>query len=93
MLPSISDLTARASPHTSAFNPCLTIDRIARISPEDTIGNPASIVSTPNSSNLIAICNFCSELTETPGVCSPSLKVVSKILICSAISRMISEDV
>jgi hypothetical protein len=49
------------------------------------MGKPASIASTPNSSNFIAICNFCSGLTETPGVCSPSLRVVSKILTFSTI--------
>ena len=32
--------------------------------------------------NLEAILNFSLEVNETPGVCSPSRKVVSKTLIC-----------
>src|SRR5919108_3153313 len=58
---------------------------IACISPCDTIGNPASIASTPSSSSLIAIWIFWSGVIVTPGVCSPSLRVVSKILILSAL--------
>src|SRR4029079_11871203 len=73
----------------SAFNPCLIIFFIASTSPGETTGNPASIVSTPNSSNFIAISNFSSGETVTPGVCSPSLNVVSKILIFFLISEVI----
>ena len=78
---SISVWTDRASPQISAFNPCLAIVFIAFLSPSDTMGKPASIASTPSSSSLIAMLILCSESTETPGVCSPSLKFVSKILI------------
>ena len=50
-------------------------------SPGDAIGKPASIISTPNSSNTLEICNFSSKLIEAPGDCSPSRIVVSKIII------------
>jgi len=49
----------------------------------DTFGKPASICGTRNSSSLRAISNFCSNEKHTPGVCSPSLNVVSYIFICS----------
>ncbi len=77
---SMSVSVARARPHTSAFKPCFAIALMACISPCDTIGKPASIASIPSSSSLIATCTFCSGVMVTPGVCSPSLRVVSKIL-------------
>ena len=43
----------------------------------ETIGNPASICLIINSSSFLAISNFSSRLKQTPGVCSPSLSVVS----------------
>ena len=43
----------------------------------ETIGKPASICLILTSSNFLAISNFSSGLKQTPGVCSPSLKVVS----------------
>ena len=42
------------------------------------MGNPASITSIPNLSRALAIEIFSSGLKDTPGVCSPSLRVVSK---------------
>ncbi|KON33272.1 hypothetical protein AC477_01705, partial [miscellaneous Crenarchaeota group-1 archaeon SG8-32-1] len=42
---------------------------------------PASMASTPSRSKLSAILSFFSGVNETPGVCSPSLRVVSKTLI------------
>lgn len=50
-------------------------------SPSEDAGNPASIISTPSSANFLAICIFCSIVKSIPGACSPSLKVVSNILI------------
>ena len=82
---SISEFIVRAKPHISAFNPSLFILLIACISPLETIGKPASIVSIPNLSSLIAIWTFCSGVIETPGVCSPSLSVVSNILTFSPV--------
>jgi len=39
------------------------------------------MASTPSLSRLSAILSFFSGVNETPGVCSPSLRVVSKTLI------------
>jgi hypothetical protein len=47
----------------------------------DDEGNPASMISTPNSSNACAIFNLSKGFNAIPGVCSPSRSVVSKILI------------
>ena len=49
-------------------------------SPELAIGKPASIISTFNSSNARAIFIFSSTSIDAPGLCSPSLRVVSKII-------------
>ena len=48
-------------------------------SPGEEIGNPASIISIPISSNTRDIWIFSSTLIDAPGDCSPSLIVVSKI--------------
>jgi len=53
---------------------------MAFCSPSEIIGNPVSIASTPNSSNYFAMFNLFSGDKATPGDCSPSLNVVSKIL-------------
>ena len=50
------------------------------LSPSEVMAEPASIKSKPISSSLDAILNFSIEFKETPGVCSPSRKVVSKTL-------------
>ena len=50
----------------------------APYSPFEETGNPASITSTPNLSRAFAIVSFCSLVSETLGVCSPSRSVVSK---------------
>ena len=76
---SISDLFARARPHTWALSPAFDIILIASFSPLDMTGNPASIASTPRSSIFCAMSSFCCGDSETPGVCSPSLNVVSNI--------------
>ena len=78
---SMSFGSALANPHISLFNPACAISFTASASPLDVIGNPASIVSTPSLSNWIAIFNLSSGVRLTPGVCSPSLSVVSNILI------------
>src|ERR1044072_7208894 len=49
-------------------------------SPSDAIGNPASMTSTPRSWSLFAIRTFSVRFIEQPGDCSPSRKVVSKML-------------
>ncbi len=48
-------------------------------SPGEAIGNPASIISTPNSSKTLEIWIFSSRLIDAPGDCSPSRIVVSNI--------------
>src|SRR5690606_75015 len=47
-------------------------------SPWLVIGKPASMTSTPRRANACAISSFCAVLSATPGLCSPSLSVVSK---------------
>ena len=54
--------------------------RTASASASDAIGNPASMMSTPSARNWCAIFNFSSILSEKPGACSPSRRVVSKIV-------------
>lgn len=65
---------------TSALHTSLAIVLTAENSPLLVIGKPASIESTPNSSRANAILNLSSGFNATPGVCSPSLNVVSNIL-------------
>jgi hypothetical protein len=45
----------------------------------EAIGKPASITSTPRWANCRAMISFSATFSEAPGLCSPSLKVVSKI--------------
>jgi len=53
---------------------------MAFCSPSEMTGNPVSIASTPNASNFFAMFHLFSGDKATPGDCSPSLHVVSKIL-------------
>src|SRR5690606_6244427 len=80
---SMSFFTARVKPHTVAFLTSLDISCTELKSPGLDIGKPASITSTPSSSNLSAMTNFCSVSNLHPGTCSPSLSVVSKICTLS----------
>ena len=70
----------------SALKPCAEISLMDSLSPSEVIAEPASIKLTPISSSLVAILNFSWEVKETPGVCSPSRKVVSNILIFKKIT-------
>ena len=72
---------ARANPQTEAFLTILVISLTALKSPGDEIGKPASMISTPISSNSSAMRSFSSCVIAAPGDCSPSRRVVSKILI------------
>ena len=76
---SISFLLARAKPTTSHERPAFATAATDSHSPVEAIGKPASIASTPSLSSCLAILTFSSGVRDTPGVCSPSLKVVSKI--------------
>jgi hypothetical protein len=44
------------------------------------MGKPASTTSTPISSSTVAMRSFSSRFIEQPGACSPSRKVVSKMM-------------
>src|SRR3989338_2692798 len=76
----MSFLLVLARPQISAFKFACAINFTACRSPSDTIGKPASIASTPSASSFFAMSSFCSGDNATPGVCSPSLSVVSNIL-------------
>ena len=61
-------------------------------SPGEEAAKPASITSTPRASSARAISTFSSGVSAMPGDCSPSLKVVSKIVIlrrCATVSLLL----
>ena len=74
-----SSFLVLARPQIFAFNFSFAIRLTDSASPSLEIGKPASITSTFNSSRRWAISIFLSNVNATPGVCSPSLRVVSKI--------------
>ena len=78
---SISPLVPRPALLISARRPCLAIRLTASISPSETAAKPASITSTPSSSSFWAIRSLFSAIRDTPGVCSPSRRVVSRNFI------------
>jgi hypothetical protein len=57
--------------------------RTASASASEAIGKPASITSTPSASSWRASCSFSGTVSEKPGACSPSRRVVSKMTIRS----------
>ena len=79
---SMSPFVPLAALYTLARKPCLAIRLTDSISPSETAANPASITSTPSSSSRWAIRSLFSGTSDTPGVCSPSRRVVSKNLTC-----------
>ena len=78
---SISLFIARDKAQISEVNPAFAMSLTTFFSPSDELGKPASMVSTPSLLSWRAISILSSAVKETPGVCSPSLKVVSKIRI------------
>ena len=64
-------------------------------SSSEATGNPASMTSTPRLSSWIANLSFSAVDIVAPGDCSPSLSVVSKIVILAmivpALLRVLSE--
>src|SRR3954464_4220516 len=56
-------------------------------SPGEAIGKPASMMSTPSRASCCAISTFSWVFSEIPGDCSPSRRVVSKILTLSSSLR------
>jgi hypothetical protein len=59
-------------------------------SPSEEIGNPASITSTPSRSSWCAMRIFSPAVMLQPGDCSPSRKVVSKIVTRSRSDKLSS---
>jgi hypothetical protein len=49
-------------------------------------GKPASMMSTLSRARAWAISSFWSKESATPGLCSPSLSVVSKMRMCLSFS-------
>src|SRR5918997_1455765 len=76
---STSCALARARPQMTG--PCTSraIACTASKSPGELIGKPASMMSTPRRASCCAISSFSCLLSEIPGDCSPSRRVVSKI--------------
>ena len=71
---------ARDSEHTVDLVIVLAMVLMASKSPGLAAAKPASITSTPNFSNWRAIRIFSSLVMAAPGDCSPSRKVVSKMM-------------
>ena len=80
---SMSFFDARANPHTVESVISLATSRTASKSPFEAIGKPASMTSTRMSWRTSATFSFSSRFIEAPGDCSPSRRVVSKIVIRS----------
>src|SRR5208283_4974944 len=77
----ISCSLALASPAIVAPCTSAAILCTASKSPGEAMGKPASIKSTPSFTSCRATCSFSSTFIEAPGDCSPSLSVVSNILM------------
>jgi hypothetical protein len=71
---------ARAREQTMLSFTSPAIARIASKSPSELAANPASITSTRMRSSCRAMRSFSSLVIEAPGDCSPSRKVVSKMM-------------
>ena len=70
----------RDRPAMTAFLERRAISLTAWKSPSEVIGKPASMTSTPMSSSSSATSSFSSKVMVAPGHCSPSRKVVSKMM-------------
>ena len=77
---SISLNAARARPATEARLTLLAMAETASKSPSDAMGKPASMTSTPSASSRSATSSFSSKVMVAPGDCSPSRRVVSKMM-------------
>src|SRR5207237_14345 len=66
---------------------------IASKSPGELYAKPASMISTLSRASCLAIITFSSTFMLAPGDCSPSRKVVSKILIIRAMSLLLFKQV
>ena len=81
---------ALASPHMVLPLIVFAISLTASKSPLLAIGNPASITSTFNFSNIFAMRSFSEPVIDAPGLCSPSLNVVSNMTNFSFFIGMLS---
>src|SRR3989344_7792520 len=79
---SMSSLLVRANAHMTGFFTSLAMASTASKEPLDEMGKPASMMSTFIFSSCFAIMSFSAGVRLAPGLCSPSLHVVSNILIC-----------
>ena len=85
----MSDLTALASPVTAAFVKVSAISLTASNESGLAAGKPASIAEMPHFSSCLAIMTFSLIEKLTPGVCSPSRRLVSKNSILRIIHLLI----
>ena len=84
----ISRSLARANEQTiESFTAAATAE-IASKSPSELAAKPASITSTLRRSSWRAMRTFSSLVIEAPGDCSPSRKVVSKIINLSVMANL-----
>ena len=70
----------RESPAMTGPRTTFAIASTASKSPWLAIGKPASMMSTPRRASCSAISSFSPTSSEMPGDCSPSRRVVSKIM-------------
>jgi len=82
---SMSISLVRARPQIIGPSTVCAICFTASKSPSEAIGNPASMTSTPRLANCRAMINFSEAVKDAPGLCSPSRRVVSKIIMRLAI--------
>ena len=76
---SMSPVVIRASAAITGPRTLAAISATASNSPSDEIGNPASMMSTSSRASCSAISTFSLRVSEMPGACSPSRRVVSKM--------------
>jgi hypothetical protein len=79
---------ARASEQTVDSLMCSAIERTASKSPLEEAAKPASITSTCRRSSWRAMRSFSSRVIEAPGDCSPSRRVVSKMMSLSVMGSL-----
>ena len=85
---SMSRSLARESEQTVESLMMAAMDRMASKSPCDDAAKPASMMSTLSRSSWRAMRIFSSLVIDAPGDCSPSRKVVSKMISFSALAAM-----
>src|SRR3989338_2052433 len=81
---SMSPFVARARPQMIGPLTCCAICLTALNSPSEALGNPAWMTSTLSLASCLAIMSFSFMVRLAPGLCSPSLRVVSnmRIFLC-----------